>query len=420
MRPISSHYDGVSGGLFAPVTKADVGDGILALQKKGITIMSWADPFYPDPSIPEHLASVLINAVQSGTPSHYTLPNGSPILRQAVADKLLHFNRLETDPSRNILITSGADAGLYYALSVLIEPGDEVLVPDPSYPNNYVDVRLLGGKPVPVLLDEKNGYALDIDAFRSAVTSKTKAVVLTHPNNPTGTVFSRKQLENLAELILEKDLYLVVDQAFEDSVFDGTEFVSPASLTSMWERTITVCSLSKGMGLSGFRVGYLVAPERIMDVLYGGAVNVIGATNTLSQILAVAALSDDAFARRYTELFEQRRKNAYHILSSIPGVRISLPQAGFFSWIDVSAFGDSSEVAATILEKGKVSVNDGKPYGNAGHGHLRIVHGCLGSEASMEDALYRIADVLSVMPRSGSSAKMINGKGIGNHYVERA
>ena len=391
---LSNRYDGVEGGLFSKVTKADVGDGFASMEGK-VTLMGWADPFYPDPSIPPHIAEAMKRAIDSGFPSHYTMPIGSLELREEMSKKLLAFNTIAADPRRNIIVTPGSDSGLYFALSAFIDPGDEVLVPDPSYPNNFLDVKLLGGRAVSVPLDRENNYHLDIGAFRRALTEKTRAVVLTHPNNPTTTVFRREELEALAAFIVENDLALVVDQAFEDSVFDGVEFVSPASLPGMWERTITVFSISKGMGLSGFRVGYLAAEEHIMDALYGAAVNVLGATNTLSQLAAIEAFRRPAFLKENIAAFDRRRKDAFRILSKVPGVRMNLPESSFFSWIDVSALGDSSDLTELILQKAGVAVNDGKAYGPHGAGGIRIIHGCLGNEGEACAALERIADVLS-------------------------
>lgn len=392
---ISQRYRGVEGGLFSKVSKADVGDGYAAMGEQDITLMGWADPFYPDPSIPGFLKQTLIDHVQSGYTSHYTLPIGDPQLRKLISEKVKHKNGIDADPARNIIVTPGSDSGLFFALSAVIDPGDEVLVPDPSYPNNSLDVQILGGVPVPVPLHFETNYALDIAALQGAVTSRTKAMVLTHPNNPTTTVFRRREIELLAQFIQSNNLMLVVDQAFEDSVFDGIDFVSPASLPGMWERTISVFSISKGMGLSGFRVGYIVANDTIMDIFYGAAVNVLGATNTLSQKLAIAAFQSPSFMDAYIAEFDKRRKTAHHILSNVPGVRMHLPESGFFSWIDVSQLGDSTDIMEHILHHAHVAVNDGKTYGKQGSGCLRIIHGCLGSQERSEQALLRIADALS-------------------------
>lgn len=394
---ISCRYTGVQGGLFSPVSKADVGDGFAKMAEDSVTLMGWADPFYPDPSLPQFLRDVIFEETAKGCLAHYTLPIGDPELRRLVAEKLRRFNKLDVDPMRNVIITPGSDSGLFYALSAVIDPGDEVLVPDPSYPNNFLDIQILGGKAVPVDLVFDEGYRLDIDRFRAALTPRTRAMVLTHPNNPTSTVFRRENLEELAAFLVEHDLMLVVDQAFEDSVFDDIEFVSPASLPGMWERTISVFSISKGMGLSGFRVGYLVANDSFMDVLYGAAVNVLGATNTLSQKIAIAAFQNRDFLEKNIREFEMRRRSAYEIFTQIPGVRMHIPESGFFSWLDVSTLGDSTAVMEHILRHAKVAVNDGKNYGKQGDGYIRIIHGCLGSREASNQALSSISDALKLL-----------------------
>nr|WP_246597472.1 pyridoxal phosphate-dependent aminotransferase [Faecalicatena faecalis] len=361
--------------------------------------MGWADPFYPDPSIPEHIKQVMIEEIQNGFPSHYIMPSGSLALRERVAKKLKQKNHLDVDPKRNILITPGSDSGLFYAMAVLLDQGDEVLVPDPSYPNNFLDPKLLGATAVSVPLAHDDGYSLDIEAFQAALTSRTKAVVLTHPNNPTTTVFRKENLEVLAEFVIKNDLMLVVDQAFEDSVFDDIEFITPASLPGMWERTITVFSISKGMGLSGFRVGYIAACDQIMDAMYGAAVNVLGASNTLAQLGAIAAFDAPDFIDPYIQSFDYRRKKAFEIFGSVPGVKIEMPESGFYCWVDVSGLGDSTDVMNYLVQEAKVAVNDGKNYGKQGNGHLRIIHGCLGSDEEAVLTMRRMADALVKYPK---------------------
>lgn len=391
---ISKRYEGVEGGLFSKVTKADVGEGFAEMGEEKVTLMGWADPFYPDPSLPKEVADAMIEAIRSGFPAHYIMPSGSPELREIITEKLKEKNHLDADPKRNIIITPGSDSGLFYAISVFVGEGDEVLVPDPSYPNNFMDPKLLGAKAVSVPLDVENGYAFDMEAFENAVTERTKAVVLTHPNNPTTRVYRREELEALAEFVIRHDLVLIVDQAFEETVFDGAELVTPAALPGMWERTVTVFSISKGMGLSGLRVGYIVACDKVMDVMYGAAVNVLGAANSLAQAGAKAAFLNDGYVKKYLEKYDYRRKMAFEIFSNVKGVKIMMPESGFYCWIDVSELGDSTEIMEYLVREAKVAVNDGKAYGRLGEGHLRIIHGCLGSDEEAVEALRRMAEAL--------------------------
>ena len=239
-------FRNANGGLFSNVEKADVGGSYQELEKQGVALMGWADPFMPDFSLPEHVKKATIQAIEAAAAPHYTAPIGNQILKNKIADKLKKQNGLTVDPQRNILITPGSDSGLYFAMLPFIEAGDEVLIPAPSYPNNFLNVEIMGGRTIPVPLKESNHFQLEIDEFEKRVSEHTKMVVLTHPNNPTTTVFNRSSLEALADFVIRHDLLLVCDQAFEDFCYEN-EMITPASLPGMFERTITVFSFSKGM-----------------------------------------------------------------------------------------------------------------------------------------------------------------------------
>lgn len=406
---MSPAFAKLQGGLFAKVTKADVGNSYLELISKGVSPMGWADPFYPDGRMPEHILKATIECIETGMASHYTVPVGNPELRREIAKKLKAFNGIDADPDRNILITPGSDSGLFYAMLPFIQPGDEVMVLDPSYPNNFLNVELMGGSVVRIPLREDNGYQPVIDDFKQRLTDKTKMVLLTHPNNPTTTVFRRRHLEELARFTVENDLVLVVDQAFEDTVFDNLEYVNIATLPGMWERTVSVFSISKGMGLSGFRVGYVVADDHIMDVLYGACVSVLGATNTAAQIGAIAALKDSGFINSYREIYDGRRKFAYEVFNSIPGVSMLMPESGFYSWINISRLGDSSEICEFLIKDAKVAVNDGKAYGLEGKGHIRVIHGALSNEEQAFDSLLRMKKSLERLAKDKGIERVVAG-----------
>ncbi len=388
-----SSFRNANGGLFTHSEKADVGTSYQEMEKEGIALMGWADPFMPDRSLPDHLRIALIEAVADGSSNHYTAPVGNSQLKRVLAKRLKEFNGLDVIPDRNILITPGSDAGLYLAILPFIEDGDEVLIPSPSYPNNYTDVGIMGGKVVPVVLKADNGYQLDIEDMESKVTDRTKMVILTHPNNPTTTVYDRKSLEGLRDFVIRHDLVLVCDQAFEDFTF-GKEMITPASLEGMWDRTVTVFSLSKGAGLSGIRVGYVVACDEIMDSFYANAVSVIGAASTSAQRAVIHLYDDTSFMKEFEETFDRRRKKACEIFRDEEKLSFRLPESGFLFWLDVSKLGDSSRIVRYLLEKAKVSVNDGKNYGPGGEGHLRIVLGVYREDQKVYDALYRIRDAL--------------------------
>ncbi len=390
---MKKEFQSFEGGLFSDVEKADVGDSYQKLSEQGVALMGWADPFTPDFSLPKHVMNKTLEAIKSPLSAHYTAPVGNPDLKVLIAEKCRKFNHLNVDPQRNIIITPGSDSALFFAMFPFIEKGDEVMIPSPSYPNNFTNVKMMQGKVVPIPLYAEDGYQLRIEEFEKRVTPKTKMVVLTHPNNPTTTVYDRKSLEDLSVFIQKHDLILVCDQAFEDFTFDN-EMITPASLPGMMERTITVCSVSKGMGLSGYRVAYIIADDKVMDVMYGCAVSVIGATNTISQVAVMEAFKDTTFMETFAKSYDIRRHLAYEILNQVPGVHVQLPQSGFLCWVDVSQLGNSSDICAYLIKEAKVALNDGINYGPGGEGHLRMVLGVYEDDAKVIDALHRMADAL--------------------------
>lgn len=384
----------LQGGLFLSVAKADVGEGAGNFQKAGGDVMAWADPFFPDPSIPASVQKAMVEAIQSGLPSHYNMPIGALELRQELAKRITARTGLAIDPSRNVIVTPGSDSGLLYAMLPFICDGDEVLVPDPSYPSNFLNGKLAGGVTVPVPLYAEDNWQFRMEEFEKRVTPRTKMVLISHPNNPTTTVFRRESIEALCEFVVKHDLILVCDQAFEDHIYDGIEFVAPCTLPGMWERTLTVCSMSKGYGLSGFRIGYIYANDHIMDVLYGGAVNVLGAACTVTTIGSIAALRDETILPEYYERLERRRRLAYEILSTTPGVTMRMSESGILSWLDVHELGSSEQVADYLMKHANVMVNQGTPYGSQGEGYLRIVTACFAKD---EDAAARFERIKAAL-----------------------
>ena len=316
-------------------------------------------------------------------------------LKKVIAEKVARFNGIPADPQRNIIVTPGSDSALFFSLVPFVEHGDEVMIVDPSYPNNFQAVEILGGVPVSVPVRPETGFELEIEEFERRLTDKTKLVILTNPNNPTTVVYSRKSLEQLAAFIIKHDLLAIVDQAFEDIVYDGREMVSLGSLDGMLQKTVTIFSISKGMGLSGFRVGCIVASDRLIDTLFASAVSVVGATNTAAQLAAIAAYGKrDELIAEYSAIFDKRRRFVYDALSDIPGVRMQMPQSAFLSWIDVSQLGTSDEMVDYLVREAKVFVNSGNCYGSQGEGYIRLVQGCYADDADIERAVLRIREAL--------------------------
>lgn len=382
------------GGLFSEVEKADVGDSYTKMAEAGVALMGWADPFMPDFSIPSHIMDKTIEAIKSPISSHYTAPTGNMELRAVICSRFLEKYGVEIIPERNVIITPGSDSALFFAMFPFLQKDDEVIIPCPSYPNNMQNIKMMQATPVVYKLESNNDYQIEMESLEALVTDKTKMIVLTHPNNPTTTVYSKESLEAIRTIVLKYNLVLVCDQAFDDFTFEN-EYIAPMSLPDMFEHTITVCSISKGMGLSGYRVGYIVASDKIMDVMYGCAVSVVGATNTVSQIAAVEAFKHPEFMELFEKSYDYRRHQAYKILNNIPGVQLKLPESGFLAWVDVSELGDSSTICKRLVDEAKVAVNDGVNYGPGGEGHIRIVLGVYRDNEVVVEALERMAQVLN-------------------------
>lgn len=382
------------GGLFSDVEKADVGDSYTKMAETGVALMGWADPFMPDFSIPSHIMDKTIEAIKSPLSAHYTAPTGNMELREVICKRALQKYGIEIAPERNVIITPGSDSALFFAMFPFLQKEDEVIIPCPSYPNNMQNIKMMQATPIVYKLECDNGYQIDINDLEALVTDKTKMIVLTHPNNPTTTVYNQKSLDAIRTIVLKYNLILVCDQAFDDFTFEN-EFIAPMSLPDMFEHTVTVCSISKGMGLSGYRVGYIIASDKIMDVMYGCAVSVIGATNTVSQIAAIEAFKHPEFMNEFEKAYDYRRHQAYKILNNIPGVKMRLPESGFLAWVDVSELGDSSIICKRLVDEAKVAVNDGINYGLGGAGHIRVVLGVYRDNAVVVEALERMAQLLN-------------------------
>ncbi|MZI92895.1 aminotransferase class I/II-fold pyridoxal phosphate-dependent enzyme [Vibrio sp. CAIM 722] len=391
---IKAPFHNVTGGLFDSVIKADVGEGAGKIIESGGTILAWADPDFPDPAMPASVQQALIDSVNHGVSSHYVMPIGPRELRVAIADKIQRQTGLDLDPSRNIIVTPGSDSGLFYAMYPFLESGDEVLVPTPTYPNNMVNISLMGAKAIEVPTQAENNYQIEKSQLEKHLTPNTKMLVICHPNNPTSVVYRKEVIADIAEFVIENDLILICDQAFEDIIFDGIEFVAPASLPQMLERTVTVCSMSKGYGLSGLRIGYIYTSDTLIDKYYGAAVNILGAPSHLSCAGAIAALHDDTIINERQVRLANRRATVCEIFNSIQGVSCQAPESGILQWINVENIGNGADITQFILQDQNVLVNPGGQYGKGFEGYLRLIYGCFRDDVQLFNACERVKDGL--------------------------
>jgi aspartate aminotransferase/aminotransferase len=328
----------------------------------------------PDFDTPAHIKEAAKSALDQGL-VHYTPNNGLPGLRQAVAMRLQEDKKLTYDPETEIIMTGGGQEALYLSFMSVLNEGDEVLVPDPSFTPFSLAVRLAGGVPVNIALRAENNYAYDLEAARKALTSRTRAIVLNSPHNPTGNVLSREQVKAVAEFAIAHGLMVISDEAYDRMVYDGEQHHSPAGFPGMKESTIVCGSLSKTYAMTGWRVGYIAAPEQIVQAALKLQQNVLISLCTFAQHGAIAGLTGPQdCVDAMMEEFDRRRKMVIHAVRQIPGLTLpGNPRGAFYVFPKIMLPDISSaQVADYLLEHAGVAVVDGLHFGRQGAGHFRL------------------------------------------------
>jgi aspartate/methionine/tyrosine aminotransferase len=329
----------------------------------------------PDAPTPPHIVEAAQRSLRDGR-TGYPDNQGEPSLRAAVVEKLLRDDGLAYDPTRNILVTDGATGGLSAALAALVQPGDDVLLPDPVYDAYAGVIALWGGRPVSVLATIRDGrFCLDRAALEAAFTLQTRVLLLNTPWNPTGTVLSADELREVMLFVSERDLFVISDEIYEALVYDGRRHQSPAGVSAdALARTVLVNSLSKTYAMTGWRVGYCAGPaEVIRAMLLYWQQSSRGPATFVQDAAACALRSDQACVRRMVAEYQERRDLVVRRLQGIPGVTPLVPEGGLFVMVDVCELGGTGEeVRRHLLREAGVVVIDGSAYGRGGEGTLRV------------------------------------------------
>jgi aspartate aminotransferase len=329
----------------------------------------------PDTPTPPHIIAAAEKALRDGH-TGYPDNQGEPILREAIAEKLARDNGLTYDPSREILVTDGATAGIFTALAVLIQPGDDVLLPDPIYDAYASPIAIWGGRPVPVLCKIRDGrFAIDRAALEAAATPRSRVLLLNTPWNPTGTVFTSDELGVCLDFAAQRQLRVISDEIYETLIYDGRRHVSPASLSpDARGRTVLINSLSKTYAMTGWRVGYCAGPAEIIQAMLLVLQQFSRGPATFVQHAAASALrGDQACVRAMAAEYQGRRDRVVAALQGLPGVVPLVPEGGLFVMLDVRALGiPSDDVRRHLLRETGVVIIHGAAYGDAGEGTLRV------------------------------------------------
>lgn len=348
----------------------------------------------PDFTTPAHIVAAGVAATQGGL--HGYSPNAGLLeLRQAIADKLWRENGLSFDPATEIDVTIGATEALGLLMMTLVNPGDEVILCEPTWPNYLTQLAMAGGVAVPVATREADGFRPQPEAIEAAITPRTRAVLINSPNNPTGAVMDRERLTAIAEIARRHGVYLISDEVYEKIIYDGRQHFSAGSLPGAKGFVITVNSFSKSYAMCGWRVGYVAAGAAVIGPLLKLQEGMASCANTMAQKAACAALtgSQDAVAMM-VERYRARRDLMVDGLNSIPGISVTRPGGAFYLFVNVKGLGKPSrEVALELLQKGRVMTVPGLGFGAAGEGYLRLCYAK--DEAVLQEALGRIRRVVT-------------------------
>ena len=374
------------------------GEGALAvytrakeLEKQGRSIihLELGEPdFHPAAPVVDALRA----AVAEGR-DRYVSTRGIPPLREGIAEYLKHTRKLDVR-AEQVLVAPGCKMALALAMMALIEPGDEVLYPDPSFPIYPSFTRGLGAKAVPYALREKNRFQPDMAEIAAKITPKTRMLIFNSPNNPTGTVFSDATLAQIAELAKKHDLWVIADEIYARILFNG-EYKSIWALPGMSDRTVIIDGFSKSFAMTGWRLGYAVAQTRVIDALDMLVLNTFTCTAEFTQVAGIEALLDITSAvPAMVHEYRKRRDLFVAKLNKIPGFRCQSPDGAFYAWVNIEETGRSAEeVQKILLEEVGVAGIAGAAFGAEGKNFLRF--SLVGATHLLEEALERIRRVSS-------------------------
>lgn len=339
---------------------------------------------------PEHIKEATVKALRGGL-VHYSDMRGEPALRRALQAKLAEYNKISVSPDE-ILMTNGLTQASFVAFMALLDEDDEAILLEPYYPQHINKIEMTGAKVVLAPLDKHDNFSIKRELIEPLITPRTRMIVLVNPSNPTGRVYSRAELDILADLAIRHDLVVVSDEVYEQILFDGIEHVSIASLPGMKERTISMFAFTKAYAMDGWRLGYIAADASMMPALLKLTANEITHVNTFIQYGALAAITGEPGVLEAMVADDRRKRDlVVSRLNQMPGVTCESPQGTIYAFPNISGTGlKSQEAADLILEKAGVVVEAGGFYGEAGDNHLRV---CFGSESY--ERLERAMDRLS-------------------------
>ena len=327
----------------------------------------------PDFDTPNRIKEAAKRALDAGK-THYSSNYGIPELRRSIARKMEKGDGLVYDPTEEIIVTVGANEAVFMAMMALLDPGDEVLIPDPCWPHYFYCAEMAGAKAISVPLREENGFNPSLDDFRARLSPRTRMIVINSPHNPTGAVFERPALAELGELACERELFVLSDEIYGRILYDGAQHTSVATLPAMRERTVVINGFSKIYAMTGWRLGYVAAPAELIAAMVRVHQYTTVCAPSFCQWGAVEALDGpQTEADTMVAEFARRRDLAYHALSAMPGIRVVKPRGAFYILPNIQAYGRGSlEMTEYLLDEAQIAVVPGASLGAYGDRFVRI------------------------------------------------
>jgi len=334
--------------------------------------LTLGEPGFPTP---DHIIEAGIQGLRDKK-TKYTPNAGIKELRDAISHKLWVENGIKSDPDKNIIVTAGATQALMLAMVTLVDPGDEVIIQGPNWPDYRGQIDMVNGKTVYARVNEENGFKMTADIIEPLITEKTKLIIINSPSNPTGGVLDYEDLVAIAELVKKYKLFVISDEPYEKLVYDGFEQKSLAAIDGLEDYVLTINSLSKTYAMTGFRVGYICANEKIITNLIKLHENMIASVPEPMQLAAAEALllgaEDVAEMVKY---YDRNRRLIVEGLNNINGFSCVMPRGAFYVFPNITGFGmSSSEAAEHILREAGVVTAPGSSFGEGGEGYIRICY----------------------------------------------
>jgi len=327
----------------------------------------------PDFNTPEHIVEAAVQALKEG--KHHYCPNaGIPELRQAIVEKIDEEYGLEYSARSEVIVTNGVAEGVYLAVNALLNPGDQILIPDPGWLNYQMVALTNYAEPIGYPLTEENNFRPDPDDVEERITPRTKMLLLLSPSNPTGAVIDPKTLEKMAALVEKYDLVVLSDEIYRKIIYPPAKHVSVATLPGMRERTLILDGFSKIYSMTGWRIGYVLGSEKFINPMLRYHQYMITSVNTFAQWGAVDALNgDQSPSRMMVEEFKKRRDYIYEAVDQLPGFRCAKPEGAFYIFPNIEETGlDGYQMSYMLLEKAGVATVAGECFGKHGAGHIRL------------------------------------------------